>query len=599
MTETAQKQQASVNKASSGTNRRALRKMKAMVLPLDKSFDKTPPQDLVEKVAGETGESKRLPDDPFLSLLGKGQILTPPFDLLTLTMLPEHSTELNQCIEAMEINIEGYGHRFVPRIDPDSEETPEDVAKQVRAERVRLENFFTYANFEDSFIKMRRKMRRDLETAGNAYWEVLRGANGEVQGFEPIPAYQVRLSKIDSESTDVQVPILRLHVDGSVEVDKIPRKRRFRKYVQTRLVANALGSRTSDHRLAYFKEFGDPRVIDNQTGKVVPPERVNSFDKEGNPMPESRKANELAHWKIFSARSPYGIPRYIGNLLSIFGDRKAEEINFITFENNCVPSMMILVSNGQLTQGSIDRIEDFVESQIRGSDNYSKFLIVEAEGEDQDGEDSAVSKIHVEKMRDQQHEDALFQNYSSNNQDKIRRAFRLPPILVGRSEQYNRATAETSRKLADEQVFAPERLEFDSWVNRCLFPEMGIVFHTFKSNSPNTTDNLDLVKILGSAEKTGGMTPRIARWLLMDILGDQELPEFPPDFEADVPFSLTMAEAVKNMADASEPGQQVTALKNMIETLVEEHLESKIEEELEKRAEEESNGRPEKGSNRS
>jgi hypothetical protein len=91
---------------------------------------------------------------------------------------------------------------------------------------------------------------------------------------------------------------------------------------------------------------------------------------------------------------------------------------------------------------------------------------------------------------------------------------------------------------------------------------MGVLYHKYKSNTPNTTDNAELVKILGGAEKTGGMTPRIARLLLEDILG-QDLPGFPGEFadKADLPFSLLMAEAVQNKADPAEPGQQVTALK--------------------------------------
>ena len=52
----------------------------------------------------------------------------------------------------------------------------------------------------------------------------------------------------------------------------------------------------------------------------------------------------------------------------------------------------------------------------------------------------------------------------------------------------------------------------------------------------------------------------IAREMLEDILG-KELPSFPDDFDQDTPFSLSMAEAVKNQADPAEPGQQVTALK--------------------------------------
>jgi hypothetical protein len=58
------------------------------------------------------------------------------------------------------------------------------------------------------------------------------------------------------------------------------------------------------------------------------------------------------------------------------------------------------------------------------------------------------------------------------------------------------------------------------------------------------------------------MTPRIARMVLEDILG-RELPPFPDDFRPDLPFSLAMAEAVKNQADVTEPGQQLTALKRL------------------------------------
>lgn len=314
----------------------------------------------------------------------------------------------------------------------------------------------------------------------------------------------------------------------------------------------------SGYKMRWFKEFGDPRIVNNENGQVV-------SDVDRNPLPgltippKESQANEVMHLDIYSARSPYGLPRYIGNLLSIFGDRASEEINFITFRNNNVPSMIVAVSNGQLTEGSIERIVSFAESQIQGSDNYSKFLILEAEGL-MEGEDGGQIKLDVKPLTAQQHKDALFQEYSKNNQDKIRRCFRLPPILVGRSDDYTRATAESSRQLADEQIFAPERDEFDAMMNRILFPDMGIIYHSFKSNSPNTTDNQQLVKILGGAEKTGGMTPRIARSMLENILG-VELPDFPSDFDADNPFSLTMAEAVKNKAEVSEPGQQVTALK--------------------------------------
>ena len=62
------------------------------------------------------GRATEADADPVSSFLESGQIIDPPFDMLTLAMLPEQSSELNQCLDAMVTNIEGFGHRFVPRL---------------------------------------------------------------------------------------------------------------------------------------------------------------------------------------------------------------------------------------------------------------------------------------------------------------------------------------------------------------------------------------------------------------------------------------------------------------------------------------------------
>lgn len=533
---------------SSGANVRAL------IIPIRK--DDTTPRG--------AGPSKEAPEDPLEGLAEQGQIIEPPFDLLTLSMLQEHNSELGQCIAAMETNIDGFGHRLVCRVKKDDPEIPKKLKDKVEAERIRMTNFFAYAAGDDSFTAFRRKLRVDLEDNGNAYIEILRDTKKKVAGFNHLPSYQMRLSRQDADAILVKTKILQLKEGNEVVVGTLPVWKRFRKYAQARWIARRSFRVTGTADLRWFKEFGDPRVYDNTTGVMITDEKGKVL-KGKKQIPEENRANELIHLRLYSPRTPYGLPRYIGNLLSIFGDRAAEEINYTTFRNNNIPSMFLLVSNGQMTQASIDRIKDFTDSQIGSSDNWSTFILLEAEPPESDGEDQGQVKLDVKPLTGEQHQDALFQKYSANNQDKVRRSFRLPPIFVGRADEYTRATAEASRRLADEQVFAPERDEFDHLINRRIFPEMGVVHHRYKSNSPNTTDNTELVKILAGAEKTGGMTPRIARMMLEDILG-VELPEFPEDFDADVPFSLAMAEAVKNKADPTEPGQQVTALK-VLETI--------------------------------
>lgn len=516
--------------------------------------------------SGIPGASNAVEDETFTALGERGRVLIPPFDMLTLSMLQENSSELGQCIEAMEMNIEATGFRFKSRlrmddITPTGTNTGESQSKpnaknislmaQAKAEKVFLTNFFQYATAE-SFIAFRRRLRKDMEGTGNGYFEVIRSASGQIQGFTHLPSYQMRLGRTENEQVETTRKILELQIDGSVKIKAQSIIRRFRTYVQSRTMSHGRTTTSvTGHKVVWYKEFGDKRHYDKHTGNRN--KRINKKDR----------ATEVIHLKLYSPRSPYGLPRFIGNLLSIMGARAAEEINWTTFRNNNIPSMLIAVSNGQLTQGSIERVQSFVESQVQGSDNYSKFLLIEAETlGDEEGEDGGQVKIDVKPLTGDQHTDAMFQVYSQNNEDRIRRAFRLPPIFVGQSKDYTRATAESSRRLADEQIFAPERKEFDEVMNRLIFPEMGITFHKFHSNTPNTTDNTQLVKILSGAEKTGGITPRIARHMIEDILSI-DLPDFGDDFPADIPFSLTMAEAVKNQADPTEPGQQVTAMKTM------------------------------------
>lgn len=527
------------------------------------------PQEQVMKAATDAlAQSKELPpDDMIMSLSADGKILLPPFDKLVLAMLPENSTSLGPVIGAMSQNIDGFGHHFECRLKLDklklaangtkpegetaqaepeiSKEDAQKLLDAIMRERAMITNFFKNACQEYSFTELRRRTRVDQESTGEGFWELVRTPSGKLVEISHLPSYQVWLGAQDREFTTYTRVVPEVQVDDSVELAKVTSRKRFRRFVQTR-VSSVWSRGATYHRgteTRWFKEWGDPRMINNETGDPVPEAQQADF-------PEEKKASELIHFKIYSPRTPYGLPRFVGNLITLFGDRAADDINYNTLRNNNVPSMMLLVSNGQLTQSSIDRIQEYVNSQIAGQNNYSKFLIVEAEGQ-YEGSEASIPKIAVEKLADQQNRDQLFQVYSANNGDKIRQCFRLPPIFVGKSDDYTRSTAEASRRLADEQVFSPEREEFDDLMNQKLLPEMGVLYHRFVSNGPNVTDDADLINVMNVAESSGGMTPRIARQLIADILGMDEsaLPPLDSSIKPDIPFTIQVAEAVKNTAE--------------------------------------------------
>lgn len=494
----------------------------------------------------EVAGSMAMESDPvYVGLAGSGRIVEPPFDPLVLSMLPEHSTELNQCIEALVTNVHGFGYTLVPRMKSDDVADPEITAKakeEMRAEYVRAFNFLENCGIRESLLSIRKMIGTNLYTNGNSFLEIIRSPSvkDKIDSIRHLRVHEMRLCKLDDEFTVVPIPRIELQEDGSYEIRSIDTPVRFRRYVQI-----------VDGKCRFFKEFGDPRLIDCRDGYPVTKENLAEFDKRF-------AASEVYHFRCESDRTPYGLPALVGNLLTIFGDRAADEINFVTLRNNNVPSMVLMCSGGQASKATLSRIKDFSDAVAAG-ENYSRFLLVEAEGAGIEGADTSAVKFEFKPLIDVQTRDSMFQEYQKNNARKIRSLFRLPPIFLGLLEGYNRATADIAKKITDEQVFAPARRQFDEFVNGEFFARMGIRYWKFESLGPTITDIQDLLQLLSVAERTGGMTPKLAMEIIGRILGKDI--GTPKSINPDEPFSMQMAEKVKNQAPMGV-ATQVTALKD-------------------------------------
>lgn len=472
------------------------------------------------------GVSRALPKDPFINMYNEGGIIEPPYDLFTLAVMPEVSSELGPAIDAMVVNIAKMGHRIVPRdSNQRREEVPED---NIRTEIAKVKNFFANAILEptESFTTFRSNLRSDLETTGNAYYEVLRNVvSDEPAGLTHLPSWQMRLRKEDDEMTEHDVLRAVQSPDGNWSIQSFPYSKRFRRFVQIR---------DNEATKIYFKEWGDPRPISKLTGEVVTDEELQ--DPE---FTDADLATEVVHLRQYCTRSPYGLPRWIGNLFTVFGNRAAEVINYTTFRSNNIPAMMLMATNVQLTEASIERIQKFVEERIQGDDNYSTILLIEGEPVSEGMRDPGTMKLEIKELTQVQHTDALFVNYMERNDDKIRRSFRLPPIFMGQAEDYTRATADSSRKVGEEQVFRPARNEDDDVWNQTIIPSLAAANVLFRSNTPDITDNYELTQLLAVAEQSGGLSPEISRLITEDVLG-RELPPIAEDIPGDIPFSMTM-----------------------------------------------------------
>jgi PBSX family phage portal protein len=468
--------------------------------------------------------------DPFTQLnmyhgVGPRPLLYPPLGEQSLRQLVEIAAESNileECVAAYEENIEGFGYRLEPIPTTEDLEADPELKTAVEAEADRVRTFFEYCWADGSFIELRKRLRRDMETIGFGALEVLRARAGDVStpitGFGHVPAHSVRISPPDKDA--VQMTELR-----RIGTELVPVKvyRRFRYYCQVRRAARAL-------QPVWFKEFGDPRAVNWDTGKV---------DTDAV-LGTTQAATEMLLFPVkYYALSPYSIPRWLGNLPAVLGSRAAEEINVWYFDNKMIPPMMLLVSGGALTKGTIRRLEEKMEYQAKGRENFHRVLVVEARQQETGPQGSRPPKLEIKPLTEGQIQDAMFMGYDGNTRMKIRAAFRLPPLLTGETTDYNRATAETARQVSEEQVFRPERLRFDYTWDRRVMPGIGVRYHRFVSSGPNVTLNEDLIAAMPAAEAVGAMTPNLALAILSDVL-ERQLPKIEEPW-GDRPFTLTLA----------------------------------------------------------
>ena len=505
----------------------------------------------------------RTQDEGFAGMTaGQLSLVTPPYNVAKMAVIPDMSTELGQCIRAMVTNVVGFGWDLRERAMP--EEMRKQLAPEIEREKFMLSARLSAVHPLKSLTALRKMEHHDKYTIGAGALELVDSPNGSLVGVNHIHSYSIRMTKKQRVPTLMSVPALR--PEQSFAVEEVPMWYRFRRFAQLQ-----------DASLVWFKEAGDPRQMEWRTGR---------YARKGEVLPFKDRATALVYSPIYHPATVYGVPFWIGNVFSIMGSNSAEKINYNTINSNAIPSMMVVVENGSLTEASIQRLKEWTEEHVQRSENYSTFLLLEGEPNSDGTPEPGALRIRIEPMKRMQQTDEMFQDYDRNNKDKQRQAYRLPPLFVGSTKEYNKATAVESRKVADEQVFSPEREEADNTPNRFMLPRWGARFHVFKSRTPNITDDTELIKLMAIAERSGAMTPRRADRIVRDVFGD-DIGPMPKGIDPDRPYSIQFAEA---QGGRSTPGGSIfdqnsggpNPAKGLLEGLMD--IRRAVEDELESRA---------------
>lgn len=451
-----------------------------------------------------------------------GDWITPPDDLRGLRNLVENSTILPQCIRAYKNNIAGFG--IGVRYIEDVEETPEMAAEFKRAEEI-----IELLNIEQDTKEVFEDIVEARETYGVAYLEVIRNVADEVVQIDFIKeTSSVRKTK----PLKPYIPTVYYHHGQQLE-----RKKRYCKYKQE------VGGET-----VYFKEFGDPRIMDNRDGRYL--------DK-GETLDMEYQANEIMEFTI--GTEPYGKIRWIGQVLGVDGSRKAEFLNNNYFENGRHTPLMIMIKGGTLTDESFDKLQQYM-NDIKGAAGQHAFIILETESTDgrTDFDQTEKPEIEVKDLANILQKDELFQDYLDNNRRKVQSAFQLPDLYVGYTTDFNRATAQTAQEVTEEQVFQPERKSLAWAINNRLLNGYQFKYVEAYFLEPDISNPDDLYKLLTVCNNAGGLTPNKAKQIIYEAYG--EVAEDYPEEWGDVPLAYN-----KTQGSSFDLGQLTMSLQKQIE----------------------------------
>jgi len=513
-------------------------------------------------VIGEDGtrareSSQQLDEEVVRRTFSNAGAVEPPYSPLALGRVFEESNALRQNVEAYQNNIHANGYHLEPILDLDSDSIHDDVAAAIYVERLvarergqkvsnlvptdeeveaeidrvsdamivekfRVASFIDACTVKETFIELRKKTCQDREATGNSYWEVLRDRADRVAQFEFVPSHQVRLLPQGSEFVEISMPVRVSPLAMGLQKVKV----RFRRYAQI-----------VDASVVFFKELGDPRLMSRKTGRYY--STVDALRRaEGK---DAQHATEILHWRIHSPSSSYGIPRWSGQMLAVLGNRSAEEVNYLYFENKGVPPMALLVSGGRLSEDSVQKVTDFIDTEIKGKKNFHKILVIEAEpmgpGE-MDGLATGRMKIQLVPLTQAQQADALFQKYDERNIDKVGMSFRMPRMLRGDVRDFNRATADAALTFAEAQVFGPERQAFDDAFQQKILAGLGVRYWKFRSNAVQIRDPQQLATIIADLTNAGVLVPADGRSLASELVFNHPLPRIDADW-AYQPVRLT------------------------------------------------------------
>ena len=377
-----------------------------------------------------------------------------PFEADTLLVLKDNCSYFDACVKQIAKDVVGQGYTIELR----------EGAKENKQELESINNFIKNSggDRDETFEQTLERGLIDWGCIGWWGWEVSRAAAGKnkgyVNGLWHVPAQTIRV-----------------HKDHD-------------KYCQVR-----------GDKKVWFKRFGLKDDIDLHSGLTVSEERLQE-EKEDPETKKIERANEMIFYRNYYPQSDYyGAPNILPSVGSVTGLIGVRDYNLAFFENYGVPAALIILK-GRWDKASAKKICDFLDVEIKGSDNAHKTMAIHP---------SKDSEFIFEKLS-MEVKEGSFDKYQISLRNEVLVVYKMPPYRIGIAEvgKLGGSTASESTRIYVSSVITPLEKTVERLVTDKLFVEgLGVKNYTFNLNELDIRDLDAIAKRDNLYFQMGALTP--------------------------------------------------------------------------------------------
>ena len=362
----------------------------------------------------EKVKSKQLKEES--TYLQQHGLIPLPFEAPSLLTLKDNCSYFDACVKQIAKDVVGQGWTLELR----------EGKKENKKEKDRILNFIANSggDRDETFEQTLERGLVDWGCIGWWGWEVSRVEKGKdkgnVNGLWHVPAQTIRV-----------------HKDHD-------------KYCQVR-----------GDKKVWFKRFGLTEDINSTDGKDLKIEEIEE-DEEKKKL-EKEKAHEMIFYRNYYPQSDYyGAPNILSSVGAVTGLIGVRDYNLSFFENYGIPAGL-LVLEGKWDKASAKKICDFLDVEIKGTDNAHKTMAIHIPtgGKFRWEQLSAVKK------------EGSFEIYHKDLRDEVLVVYKMPPYRIGIAEpgSLGGSIASESTKIYVASVVTPLEKDVERLVTQKLFVE--------------------------------------------------------------------------------------------------------------------------------